>query len=104
MIHNEVELEAANIFRKAAAYIRRYGWQQEGMGEHGAPRCSMGALDSAYPQIEWDKELASLMYTVLYDELGGISLTQFKSKYRSGEKVAHLFDRTAVRLQRGFAS
>src|SRR5205809_218053 len=32
------------IFRKAAEYIREYGWQQEGIGVLGGPRCVLGAL------------------------------------------------------------
>jgi hypothetical protein len=104
MTQNKIESEAATIFRKAAAYIRRYGWQQEGMGEDGLPRCSMGALDSAYPNVEWDKQLASVMYERLYEELNGLSLTQFNSKYKSGEKVAYLFEKTAAKIRGDFVS
>jgi hypothetical protein len=94
----QIDAKAAEIFQKAASYIRKYGWQVEGMGQHGRPRCSMGALDSAYPKIEWDKNLAGRMYEVLYKELSGLSLTQFNSKYQSGEKVAQLFERAAAKL------
>lgn len=92
---------AAAIFLKAAAYIRTYGWQKEGMGFYGAPRCSMGALASAYPKQRWDERLSRLMYRTLYDELGGISLTQFNYKYMDGEKVAELFEQVAIKLQSG---
>jgi hypothetical protein len=94
---------AADIFLKAAAYIRRYGWQKEGMGEEGAPRCSMGALSSAYPKIAWEQSLAQLMYEALYKELRGLSLTQFNSKYQDGEEVAQLYERVAIQLQGGTA-
>lgn len=98
MRSNRVEAQAANIFLKAAAYIRRYGWQKEGMGQHGQPRCSMGALASAYPQQRWDKYLASLMYQTLYEELDGLSLTQYNYKFKNGEKVAQLYERVAEKL------
>lgn len=100
MKQDKITIEAATIFRKAAAYIRRYGWQVGGMGEDGAPRCSVGALDSAYPKVEWDKRLASVMYRTLYEELNGLSLTQFNSKYQSGEKVARLFEKAAAQLRK----
>ena len=90
---------AAGIFLKAAAYIRQYGWQVEGMGTYGQPRCSMGALASAYQQQRWDKRLSQLMYQTLYKELHGISLTQFNHQYKDGEKVAQLYERVAAKLQ-----
>ena len=89
---------AADIFRKAATYIRTYGWQVSGMSEHGKPRCSMGALASVGPVGEWDEGLAELMYRELYDELGGIGLTEFNHRYKNGEMVAQLFERVAARL------
>lgn len=100
----EVESQAAGIFLKAADYIRRYGWQKEGMGEDGAPRCSMGALESAGPpRSEWNEDLATLMYSALYAELNGLSLTQFNSQFSDGEKVAQLYEATARKLQKGRA-
>jgi hypothetical protein len=93
-----VQEQAATIFIKAAQYIREYGWQVEGMSIDGQPRCSMGALASARPG-RWDEDLAELMYSTLYDELNGISLTQFNHKYKSGEKVARLYERVATKLQ-----
>lgn len=95
------QVQAASIFFKAADYIRSYGWQEEGMNEHGKPRCSMGALDSAYPRISWNADLASLMYTALYNELDGLSLTQYNHKYQSGEKVAQLYEKVAEKLSAG---
>jgi hypothetical protein len=89
---------AANIFQDAAIYIRTYGWQVSGMSEHGKPRCSMGALASAYPVDHWDVELAELMYKTLYEELGGIGLTEFNYHHKDGEKVAQLFERVAAKL------
>lgn len=94
----QVNARAADIFRKAANYIRQYGWQKEGMGEYGGPRCSMGAIDSAKPRGEWDNKVASLMYESLYKELNGLSLTRFNSKFQSGEKVARLYERVAAKL------
>lgn len=94
----EVKKEAANIFLKAANYIRKYGWQEKGMGEYGKPRCSMGALASANPKPKWDKDMASLMYKALYKELKGMSLTQFNHKYKNGEKVARLYEQVAKSL------
>lgn len=90
--------QAAGIFNKAAKYIRSYGWQVRGMSEHGKPRCSMGALASAYPEKVWDSQLASLMYQELYEELGGIGLTEFNYLYNDGQKVAQLFERVAQNL------
>ncbi|HVV25607.1 MAG TPA: hypothetical protein VHC21_01055 [Candidatus Saccharimonadales bacterium] len=98
-----INVQAANIFLRAATYIRHYGWQIEGMGIDGGQRCSMGALDSAYPKVAWDKKLAAVMYRTLYEELDGLSLTQFNSRHKSGEKVARLFERTAARLRQGAA-
>lgn len=69
------------------------------MGEHGRPRCSMGALDSAFPELEWDKNLANLMYETLYEELDGRSLTQYNHEVETGEEVARLYDRVARRLE-----
>jgi hypothetical protein len=97
----QLNAQAAEIFKRAADYIRRFGWQKEGMGRPGRPRCSMGALDSAYPAVEWDKRLAKLMYESLYAELDGLSLTQFNFMYQSGEKVARLYERTAAKLSHG---
>jgi predicted flavoprotein YhiN len=99
MTQRKIETQAAGIFLRAAAYIRTYGWQKEGMSVHGKPRCSMGALASAYRQQKWDNSLAEFMYKALYEELAGISLTQFNYKFESGEKVAQLYERTARKLR-----
>jgi hypothetical protein len=109
MKRDQIEVQAADIFLKAADYIRNYGWQKEGMSENGKPRCSMGALASAYPIRKWDDPLSSLMYKALYDELDGMSLTQFNYRYRNGEKVAQLYEKVAKKLslnraQRGRAA
>jgi hypothetical protein len=32
------------VFRKAADYIRKYGWLKGGFGDEGGPRCVLGAL------------------------------------------------------------
>jgi len=99
-----IAYQAASIFQEAAGYIREYGWQVTGMGEHGKPRCSMGALASAHQEKVWPHDLAELMYQKLYDELGGIGLTEFNYKYSDGEKVAQLFERVAVRLRQSCMS
>lgn len=90
--------KATTIFLKAAQYIRQHGWQVSGMSEHGKPRCSMGALQSAGPNKKWDKDLAKLMYHQLQKQLGGINLTEFNHTHRNGEAVAKLFERTATSL------
>ncbi|HYH36205.1 MAG TPA: hypothetical protein VD706_01765, partial [Candidatus Saccharimonadales bacterium] len=90
--------QAARIFLDAAAYIHAYGWRRSGMGIHGQPRCSMGALASAHPHQTWDEALSVLMYEKLKEELDGISLTQFNHRY-GGEAVARLFERLAAKLQ-----
>jgi hypothetical protein len=94
-----IRSQAANIFTNAAVYIRRYGWQKTGMGLYGQPRCSMGALASAYRKQKWDRELATLMYRELYKELDGISLTQFNYQHNDSEKVVHLFESIAAKLR-----
>ncbi len=99
MTEGKIAAKAADIFVAAAGYIRRYGWQKEGMGEEGLARCSMGALASAYPKVAWEKPLARLMYETLYAELNGVSLTRFNAVYEDGEKVARLYERVAARLQ-----
>ncbi|HEX5744564.1 MAG TPA: hypothetical protein VFX84_03910 [Candidatus Saccharimonadales bacterium] len=98
---NEVDLRAqgATIFLRAASYIRRYGWQEKGMGIYGQPRCSMGALASAQPG-RWDSRLASLTYDTLKQELHGLSLTQFNHRTQSGEAVAKLYEQVAETLAR----
>lgn len=68
------------------------------MSAHGKPRCSMGALASAHPAQKWDEGLSNLMYDSLYKELDGMSLTDFNYKFKSGEKVARLYERVARRL------
>jgi hypothetical protein len=93
--------QAASIFMKAADYIRQYGWQEEGMGEDGAPRCSMGALDSVQSRGSWDADLARLMYASLYEALNGQSLTSFNHHFQSGERVAQLYEQVAKRLRAG---
>lgn len=98
MSEGELRQQAAKIFQDAARYIRTYGWQVSGMGEHGKPRCSMGALASVGPRGRWNPELAHLMYKVLYDELGGMGLTQFNHLHQNGESVARLFEDVAARL------
>jgi hypothetical protein len=95
--HN-LNTRASAIFRRAANYIRNYGWQVSGMSENGLPRCSMGALASAYRASVWDSELSELMYRSLYEELDGLTLTEFNYKYNDGEMVARLFDQVATRL------
>jgi hypothetical protein len=94
----DLHVQAASIFREAALYIRIYGWQVTGMSEHGLPRCSMGALASAHKEARWNKGLATLMYKTLYEELNGLTLTEFNHKYNDGEKVAQLFDEAAASL------
>lgn len=98
MVEERTRVKAATIFRKAAAYIRKYGWKVEGMSEDGKPRCTMGALASAYPKEKWEKDLSSLMYDSLNTELHGISLTEFNRKVPNGTAVAKLFERTAAYL------
>lgn len=93
-----IEKQAASIFIKAANYIRQHGWQVSGMGQDGLPRCSMGALESAYPEPVWDQKLSQTMYDALYKQLNGLSLTEFNYKYRNGDKVARLFEQTASSL------
>lgn len=98
MSNRETRVFAAEIFIKAARYIRDYGWQIKGMGSHGKPRCSMGALASAYQKRIWDKKLSAVMYEELYKKLDGITLTQFNYKYKSGNKVAELYEQVAMSL------
>ncbi len=98
MSDREVTLQARNIFIRAAAYIRKYGWQVSGMSSHGNPRCSMGALESAGSKDCWDTRVAKLMYKELYEELSGLTLTEFNKKHQDGEKVAKLFEQTAKTL------
>jgi len=95
----EFNLQAAALFQKAATYIRANGWQITGMSEHGKPRWSMGALASAHPVEIWDEDLSVLMYQMLYEELGGMGLTEFNYMHRDGEKVAQLFERVGRRLR-----
>lgn len=95
MVEDSTRVKAATIFRRAAAYIRQYGWQKEGLSEDGKPRSSMGALASAYPKDTWEKDLSSLMYDSLNSELHGISLTEYDHKVRNGLAIAKLFERTA---------
>lgn len=90
--------KAAQIFLNAASYIRNYGWQVEGMSEDGKPRCSMGALESAYKKEKWESSLSSLMYETMYRQLNGITLTEFNHKVKDGLEVAKLFERTALTL------
>ena len=94
----ETRRQAAKLFLNAASYIQKYGWQKKGMGVHGQPRCSMGALASANAQSRWGKNLASLMYKALYEELDGMTLTQFNYKFNDGNKVAHLYKQVARSL------
>ena len=101
MSNQGLRVQAAGILLKAADYIRQYGWQVEGMGQHGRPRCSMGALASASPVKNWDQRLSDMMYRTLYQELNGLTLTQFNHKYNDGEQVARLFERTALKLNHG---
>ncbi len=98
MEEDRIEVQAAKLFLKAAAYIRKYGWQEEGMGEEGFPRCSMGALASACPDEEWGKDLSGLVYNALYEELNGLSLTQYNHKFQDGERVVQLYKRAAERV------
>lgn len=96
---NQAE-QAAKIFIRAANYIRRYGWQVRGMGSYGQPRCSMGALESAYPEAYWDRNLSGLMYRALREGLAGMTLTEFNETYRDGERVARLYEQIAGSLVR----
>lgn len=98
MTESELSRQASFIFRRAASYIRRYGWRVSGMSRDGLPRCSMGALASAHKVSIWDKKLAKLMHQTLYEELDGLTLTEFNYKYNDGEMVARLFDHVATEL------
>lgn len=98
MSENDLNNQAAFIFRRAAGYIRNYGWQVSGMSVDGLPRCSMGALASAHKVSVWNKALAKHMYHSLYQELNGLTLTEFNYKHNDGEIVAELFDRASTRL------
>lgn len=98
MSRAKLKAKAADIFLNAAQYIKKYGWQVSGMGEYAQPRCSMGALASAYPKKRWEPELAKLMYSQLYEQLNGISLTEFNYKYQDPSKVIALFTKTAKSL------
>jgi len=104
-VYNDFQLKsleerAARIFLDAAGYIRQYGWQVSGMAKYGQPRCSMGALASAYRNKRWDRKLSSLMYSVLGKELKGEKLTHFNERVRDGEEVALLFERSANSLMK----
>lgn len=103
-MERDVALQTADIFEKAASYIRKHGWQVTGMGVHGGPRCSMGALASAHPQRIWNRHLSQYMYAKLSEELDGIGLTEFNYKHRDGEKVAELFENLATKLRHEQAS
>ena len=98
MSENDLNRRASIVFKRAANYIRNSGWQVSGMSEDGLPRCSMGALASAHKASVWDKELSELMYQSLYEELNGLTLTEFNYKYNDGEIVAGLFDQVAANL------
>jgi hypothetical protein len=98
MYKQELNAKAAYIFLRAAQYVKTYGWQVSGMGKYGKPRCSMGALASAYPKKVWESELSSLMYQQLYNQLNGIGLTEFNYKYQDPGKVVELFTKTAKTL------
>jgi hypothetical protein len=97
MGENDFRAKTASIFISAAAYIRRYGWQQKGMGIYGQSRCSMGALASAQPG-KWDEPVSELAFSALSQELHGISLTQFNHQVCDGESVAQLYERVAAKL------
>lgn len=97
-MRQSLDAQASDIFLKAAAYIRKYGWRVEGMSRHGQPRCSMGALASVGPSGKWDDNLSKLMYDKLYKELNGLSFTQFNHKFQNGEKVACLYENIAVKI------
>lgn len=98
MISPPLKSRSAKIFRKAALYIRTYGWRVSGMSSHGKARCSMGALESAYSRDRWEPLLAVLMYDTLYDQLNGETLTEFNHRVQNGEAVAKLYERTAAVL------
>lgn len=98
MKDSEIRVTAAKIYLKAADYITQYGWQKSGMGVDGEPRCSVGALASAYPKQKWNRDLATTMYKALYKELNGMTLTQFNYKFNDGSKVANLYERVARSL------
>ena len=95
MYSEEICKKAASIYLKAADYVRTYGWQVKGMGKHGEPRCSMGALESAYPKAVWEKELSNVMYENLYETLGDISFSEFNLTVKSNNDVIKLFEKMA---------
>jgi hypothetical protein len=98
---NKYNTQATQIFLDAAEYIRSCGWQVEGMGFDGGPRCSMGALESASSGIKMSASLSTVMYTNLYNELDGINLTNFNHLHNDGEKVSELFEAVADKLLHG---
>jgi hypothetical protein len=98
MNDSELNLQAVTIFKKAALYIRTYGWQVTGMGTYGLPRCSMGALASAHETKKWNINLSKLMYRKLYEELNGLTLTEFNYKHSNGDSVAVLYECVASQM------
>ena len=100
MKSDQITIQAAKIFFSAADYIRQYGWRTSGMSTHGKPRCSMGALASAYPKSTWDIGLATTMHEALKGQLEGMTLTQFNYKFNDGNTVAQLYERTAAVLMK----
>jgi|SRR5579862_2057579 len=98
MKRQDVHTQATQVFLDAANYIRKYGWQEKGMGQFGKRRCSMGAIASVYPK-KANPALPALMYETLYKELNGLNLTQYNHKFKNGDAVINLFERTALTLQ-----
>ena len=78
----------AIIFRSAAQYIKKHGWDHN----------SMNILLAATPGQKWPQPTAVLMFSELESALGGRTLTQFDSQVQDKDEVIVLFEAVADQL------
>ena len=95
----------ADVLRRAADYIAEHGWKRGDMGDHGGPRCAVGALHSAvgaqdYSHLGDDSErLVEAAWTLAEVRIPCQSLSRWNDQpHRTAEEVISTLRTVASRL------
>ena len=79
----------------AAEYLRKYGWIQWETGNHGGPRCALGALESVDIDSVYDDAEYRLLRTV-----GASSVVKWNdAPGRTVEEVIAAFEKAAAECE-----
>ena len=95
----------ADVLREAASYLETRGWKRGDMGNHGGPRCAVGALHSAVGAQDYshlscnDEELVEAAWTLAEERIPCQSLSRWNDQpHRTAEEVISTLRTVAARL------